>query len=129
MLHTVALGKQKLRLENVLLIESMKFNIISLQKLRADDFHCIFKELPRKVVLRKELPNGDTEQMLPFTETRAGRSLVSCHPVDKLNSSRISSIIKFSLVLLRVSRSMPPPKSMQEKSLQIQPQLKFQALK
>ena len=71
-------GKKKLRLDNVLLIESMKFNIVSLQKLRATDFHYVFKEIPGKVVLKKELQNGDKEQVALFTETTSGHMTLDC---------------------------------------------------
>ena len=70
-----ATGKQKLRLDNVL-IESMSFNILSLQKLRAADFFYVFREIPGKVVLKKELPSGVLQQVALLTETSAGRMTV-----------------------------------------------------
>ena len=59
---------QKLRLDNVLLIESMSFNILSLQKLRAADFFYVFREIPGKIILKKELLNGDLQQVALLTE-------------------------------------------------------------
>ena len=50
-------GKGRFRLDNVLLIETMQFNTISLQKLRAADLLYVFREIPGKVVLKKALPN------------------------------------------------------------------------
>ena len=73
-----ATGKQKLRLDNVLLIESMSFNILSLQKLRTADFFYDFREIPGKVVLKKELPNGDLQQVALLTKTTARRMTLDC---------------------------------------------------
>ena len=44
--------KQLLMLENVLLMPSMHFNIISLQRLRAANFVYIFNEVPGKAVIK-----------------------------------------------------------------------------
>ena len=56
----------------------MSFNILSLQKLRAADFFYVFREIPGKVVLKKELPNGDLQKVALLTETTAGRMTLDC---------------------------------------------------
>ena len=67
------IGKQNLRIDNVLLIETMAFNIISLRKFRAADMFYVFKDIPGKVVLKKELPDGKMAQIALFSETPSGR--------------------------------------------------------
>ena len=105
-----ATGKLKLRLDNVLLIES--FNILSLQKLRAAEFFYVFRETPGKVVLKKELPNGDSQQVALLTETTAGRmtldytilplpvSMASCRQAEFFNNS-----LSMDLLHLRLGHS------------------------
>ena len=56
-----ASGKQPLRLTNVLLIESMDFNILSLQKLRAVGFIPVYAEVEGKVLIKKRLSTGAME--------------------------------------------------------------------
>ena len=73
-----ATGKEKLRLQNVLLIECISFNIFSLQKCREADFFYIFKELPGKVVLKQEIANGEIKQLALMTETPSGRMTLDC---------------------------------------------------
>ena len=46
-----ATGKRELKLSNVLLIESMQFNILSLQKVLAADYIYTFNLIPRKAVV------------------------------------------------------------------------------
>ena len=62
----------------MLLIETMQFNIISLQKKRAPDMFYVFKEIPGKVVLKKELPNDSMVQIGLFTKTPSGRRTLDC---------------------------------------------------
>ena len=58
-----AIEKQPLRMTNVLLIESMDFNIMSLQKLRAAGFTPVYVEVEGKVVIKKRLSTGALEQV------------------------------------------------------------------
>ena len=67
-------GKQTLRLENVLLIPSMRFNIVSLQKLRAAGFVYTFKEVRGKAVIRNE--KGGMVALM--TESSTGRMTLDC---------------------------------------------------
>ena len=66
-------GKQPLRLTNVLLIESMDFNILSLQKLRADGFIPVYIEAEGKLVIKKRLSTCDMERVALLSETKEGR--------------------------------------------------------
>ena len=66
-------GKTALRLTNVLFIESMQFNILSLQQLRAADFIPVFNEVANKVVVKKILQHGGVEQVALLSRSKAGR--------------------------------------------------------
>ena len=68
-----SIGKQPLRLTNVLYIESMDFNILSLQKLRAAGFIPVYAEVEGKMVIKKRLPRGALEQVALLSETVEGR--------------------------------------------------------
>ena len=70
-------GKELLRLDNVLLIECMSFNIFSLQKCRDAEFWYVFKEVPGKVVLKREVTNGVVQQLALMTEIH-GRMTLDC---------------------------------------------------
>ena len=54
-------GKIALRLKKNLFIESMQYNILSMQQLYTSDFIPVYKEVADKVVLKKILQNGDQE--------------------------------------------------------------------
>ena len=56
--------KRPLRLTNVLLIESMDFNILSLQNIRAAIFIPVYDEVEGKVVIKKKLFTGGLEHKL-----------------------------------------------------------------
>ena len=73
-----ALGKQPLRLTNVLLIESIDFNILSLQRLRAAGFIPVYAEVEGKVVIKKRLPTGALEQVALLSESIEGRLTLDC---------------------------------------------------
>ena len=51
-------GKQPLLLVEVLLIETMDFNIVSLQKLRAAGFIQVSDKVEGKVVINKKISTG-----------------------------------------------------------------------
>ena len=81
-----AYGKKNLRLTNVLLIESMQINILSLQKLRAAGFVYPFIEVPGKAVIKKHLPGGQLEQVAFMTESKAWRLTLDCTIISLLSS-------------------------------------------
>ena len=54
-------GKKPLRLTNCLYIDSMRFNILSLQKLREAGFIPVYSEIQDKVIIKKKLQNGDLQ--------------------------------------------------------------------
>ena len=56
-----AYDKTAIRLQNVLFIESMQFNILSMQQLLATHFIPVYNEIPNKVVIKKLLSNGALE--------------------------------------------------------------------
>ena len=68
-----ASGKQPLWLTKVLLIESMDFNILSLQKLCAANFIPVYDEVEGKVVIKKKLFTGGLEQVALLSESTEGR--------------------------------------------------------
>ena len=70
-----ASGKTSITLTNVLLVESMQFNIISLQRLRAAGYVYIFDEIPGKAEIK---PRTNMEQVALFSETKAGRLTLDC---------------------------------------------------
>ena len=51
-------GKQKLTLTEVLLIQGIDFNIVSLQKFRAANFIPVYDKVEGKVVINKRVPTG-----------------------------------------------------------------------
>ena len=67
-----AWGKRPLRLTNVLLIDTMYFNILSLQKMRAADFIPVYDEVEGKVVIKRKLPTGGLEQVALLSESQEG---------------------------------------------------------
>ena len=71
-------GKHPLRLTHVLLIESMKFNILSLQKMRAADYIPVYAEVPGKVIIKKKLSTGVLTQVALLSETKEGRLTLDC---------------------------------------------------
>ena len=71
-------GKVALRLTNVLFIESMQFNILSLQQLLATDFIPVFNEVPNKVVIKTILPHGGVKQVALLSRSKAGRLTLDC---------------------------------------------------
>lgn len=72
------MGKERLRLENVLLIESTEFNIFSLKKCRDEDFWYTFKEVKGKVVLKREVTKGVVQQLALMTKVH-GLMTLDCH--------------------------------------------------
>ena len=85
-----AIGKQPLRLTNVLLIESMDFNILFLQKLRAAGFIPVYAEVEGKVVIKKRLSIGALEQVALQFESKEGRLTLDCTILS--TCSRLPSI-------------------------------------
>ena len=63
-----ATGKRELKLSNVLLVESMQFNIMSLQKFLATGYIYTFNLIPGKVVVQKQLPTEAMEQVALLRE-------------------------------------------------------------
>ena len=62
-----ATGKRELMLSNVLLIESVQFNIFSLQRVLANGYIYTFNLIPGKAVVQKTLPTGAMEQVALFS--------------------------------------------------------------
>ena len=73
-------GPRLLTLYNVLLVESMCFNILSIQKLRTVNYIPVFAEMPGKCIVKKRLPNGHLEQIALMTETRGRLTKQFHHP-------------------------------------------------
>ena len=71
-------GKVPFTLTNVLFIDSLPFNIPSLQKLVEGDFIPVYNEIPDKVVLKKILPHGAVEQAALLSKSKAGRLTLDC---------------------------------------------------
>ena len=68
-----ATGKRELKLTNVLLIETMQYNILSLQRVLATGYTYTFNLIPGKAVVQKQLPTGAMEQVALFSQSREGR--------------------------------------------------------
>ena len=73
-----ATGKRELKLSNVLLIESMQFNILSLQRVLANGYIYVFNIIPGKTVVQKKLPTGAMEQVALFSQSKQGRLTLDC---------------------------------------------------
>ena len=89
-------GTQLLKLENVLYMPSMLFNIISLQRLRAANFVYTFNEIPGKAVIK----NARGEMVALMTESKSGRLTLDCKILSTatpLSSSRRVEISSNSL--------------------------------
>ena len=71
-------GKVAFRLTDVLFIDSLPFNILSLQKLVERDFILVYNEVPDKVVLKKILHHGGVEQVALLSKSKAGRLTLEC---------------------------------------------------
>ena len=71
-------GKQPFWLMEVLLIESMDFNILSLQKLRAAGYIPVYDKVEGKVVINKEVHTGGVTQVALLSETKQGRLTLDC---------------------------------------------------
>ena len=67
-------GKQILRLENVLYMPSMNYNIVSLQRLRAAKFIYTFNEVRGKAVIR----NAQGGMVAFMSESKSGRLTLDC---------------------------------------------------
>ena len=67
-------GKQILRLNNVLFMPSMHFNIVSLQRLRAAKFIYTFNEIPGKAIIR----NAQGGMVALMSESTSGRLTLDC---------------------------------------------------
>ena len=93
-------GKQPLRLTKVLLIESMDFNILSLQKLRAANLIPVYDEVEGKVVVKNKLFTGGLEQVALLFESKEGRLTLDCKilsTTSTLPSSRHAEAFSTSL--------------------------------
>lgn len=93
-------GKKPLRLQNVLLIECMSFNILSLQKLWAAGFIPVYNEILGKVIIKKQLQTGHLEQVALMTETLADRLTLDCTilpSLPTLPSCRQAEVFSYSL--------------------------------
>ena len=73
-----AYDKTAIRLQNVLFIESMQFNILSMQQLLATNFIPVYNEIPNKVVIKKLLSNGALEQVALLSASKTGRPTLYC---------------------------------------------------
>ena len=67
-------GKQILRLENVLYMPSMNYNIVSLQRLRAAKFIYTFSEVRGKAVIK----NAEGGMVAFMSESKSGRLTLDC---------------------------------------------------
>lgn len=65
-------------LTNVLFIESIQFNILSLQRLLATGYIYTFNIFPGKSVVQKRLPTGSMEQVALFSQSTEGRLTLDC---------------------------------------------------
>ena len=65
-------GKVPFKLTNVMFIDSLPFNILSLQKLVEGDFIPVYNEIPHKVVLKKILHHGGVERVALLSKSKAG---------------------------------------------------------
>ena len=72
-------GKQMLKLENVLFMPCMGFNILSLQKLRAANCIYTFNEVPGKAVIK----NAKGGMVALMTESTCGRMTLDCRILSK----------------------------------------------
>ena len=100
-----ASGKKPLRLTDVLFIDSMSFNILSMPKLRAASFILVYNEVPDKVVIKKLLPQCGMEEVALMSKTKEGSlpldsKILSSYP--KLPSIRQAEVLSDTL-------SMDPP--------------------
>ena len=66
-------GKTTIILHTVLFIESMQFNILSMQQLLATDFIPVYNEVPNKVVLKNILQHGALEQVALLSASTSSR--------------------------------------------------------
>ena len=66
-------GKQPLRLTEVLYIDTLSFNILSLQRLRIAGFIPVYIEVPSKMVIKKRLPTRALHQVALMSESDKGR--------------------------------------------------------
>ena len=71
-------GKQPLRLTEVLYIDTLNFNILSLQRLRTAGFIPVYSEMPSKVVIKKRLPIEALQQVALMSESDKGRLTLDC---------------------------------------------------
>ena len=95
-----AWGKRPLRLTKVLLIESMGFNILSLQKMRAANFIPVYDEVEGKVDIKNKLFTGGLEQVALLSESKEGRLTLDCKilaTTSTLPSSRHAEAFNGSL--------------------------------
>ena len=83
-------GKVLFRLTNVLFIDSLHFNILSLQKLVEGDFIPLYNEVPDKDVLKRILPNGGVEQAALLSKSKADRLTLDC-PILRSTPSQPST--------------------------------------
>ena len=71
-------GKVPFRLTNVLFIDILPFNILSLQKLVEGDFIPVYNEILDKVVLKKIFHHGGVEQVALLSKSKVGRLTLDC---------------------------------------------------
>ena len=77
----------------------MDFNIISLQKLRAVVFIPVYNEVHAKVVTKKQLPQGDLEQVALMSETKEVRLTLDCTILSQLSREILSLATQHSPTL------------------------------
>ena len=103
-------GKKPLRLKNCIYIESMHFNILSLQKLREARFIPVYSEIQDKVVIKKRLQNGGLEQVALMSESSKGRLTLDCTitstPLSPLPSLRLAEALSGSLSMNLLHRRL-----------------------
>ena len=62
----------------VLLIETMEFNIVSLQKLRAAGFIPLYDKVEGKVVITEKVSTSRYKQVALLSESNQGRLTLDC---------------------------------------------------
>ena len=81
-------------------IDSLNFNILSIQKLRAASLIPVFNDIPNKVVIKKLLPTGELEQVALMSETTQGRLTLDCKLLSsstRLPSTRHAEVLSNTL--------------------------------
>lgn len=107
------IGKEKLVLHDVLLLECMNFNIYSLQRARQDGFSYGFDKIPGKIQLLRKPQNGKFAQAALMTEISGRWTLDAdiAHPpaqIDNKQAKARAFSISMDLFHIRMAHSSEP---------------------